>query len=68
MQTQNKPSERVNVKKGTRLIKLTIGLKRPEKGDEGKHDKKIKCRTNPNVADSTTYKIPMAYFRAGIPK
>ena len=43
-------------------------FKRPERGDEGKHDKKIKCRTNPNNADSTTYKIPMAYFRDRTPE
>ena len=53
----------MTAKNGTRLLKPAIGLKRPDKGDEGKHDKKIKCCTNPGEADSTTYKIPMAYFR-----
>ena len=66
--TPSRPVKRVTAKNGTRLLKLTIGLKRPEKGDEGKHDKQIKCRTNPNNADSTTYEISMAYFRARTPK
>ena len=55
----------MNAKNRTRLLKLAIGFQRPEKDDEGKHDKKIKCHTNPNNADSTTYEIPMAYFRDG---
>ena len=66
--TQSKPTERVTAKNGTRLLKPTIGLKRPEKGDEGKHNKRIKCHTNPSDADNTTYKIPMAYFRARTPR
>ena len=36
--------------------------------DEGKHNNKIKCRTKPGDADSTSYKIPMAYFRDGTPE
>ena len=32
------------------------------------HGKKNKYCTNPGEADSTTYKIPMAYFRDGTPK
>ena len=56
------------MKNGTRLLKLTIGLKRPEKGDEGKHEEKTKCCTNPGDVDSNTYKITMAYFRARTPK
>ena len=66
--TQSKHSEITTVKNGTRLLKPAIGLKRPEKADEGKHNKKIKCRTNPGDADSTTCKIPMAYFREGTPE
>ena len=58
----------MTAKNGTRLLKPVIGLKRPEKGDEGTHDEKIKCRTNPNNVDSTTYNIPMAYFRARTPE
>ena len=56
------------MKNETRLLKPAIGLKRPGKGDEGKHDKKIKYLTNPGDADSTTYEITMAYFRAGTPE
>ena len=66
--TPSRPAERVTAKNGTRLLKPAIGLKQPEKGDEGKHVKKVKCRTNPNDADSTTYEIPMAYFRDRTPK
>ena len=66
--THSRKIERMTTKNGTRLLKLAIGLKRPDKGDEGKHDEKIKRRTNPGEVDSTTYKIPMAYFRDGTPK
>ena len=65
---QSRLAKRVTEKRSTRLLKPAIGLKRPEKGDEGKHGEKIKCRTNPNDADSTTYEIPMAYFRERTPK
>ena len=58
----------MTAKNGTRLLKPAIGLKRPARGDEGKHDKKIKRRTNTGEADRTTYEIPMAYFRDGIPE
>ena len=40
MLTQSRPAKRVTGKNGTRLLKPAIGLKRPEKGDEGKHDEK----------------------------
>ena len=66
--TQRKSTKRATAKNKTRLLKLAIGLKQPEKGDEGKFDEKIKCRTNLGDADSTTYKNSMAYFRAGAPK
>ena len=66
--TQRKHSEKASAKNGTRLLKPAIGLKRPEKMDEGKHNKKIKRCTNPSDADSTTYKIPMAYFRNRTPE
>ena len=58
----------MTAKNGTRPLKPAIGLKRPDRGDKSKHDEKIKCRTNPGDADSTTYKIPMAYFRDGTPE
>ena len=58
--TQSKPVKRVTAKNRTRLLKPAIGLKRPEKRDEGKHKEKIKYCTNPGDADSTTDKIPMA--------
>ena len=54
-------------KNGTRLLKPAIGLKRQKK-DEGKHNEKIKCCTNPSNSDSTTYKIHIAYFRDRTPK
>ena len=60
---------RTVARNGIRLLKPAIGLKRPEIKDEGKSaNKKIKCRTNPMDADSTTYKIPMSYFRDGTPE
>ena len=68
--SQSKHSnDRTVAKNGTRLLKPAIGLKRPDKSKEGKQaDKKIKCRTNPVNADSTTYKIPMLYFRDRTPE
>ena len=60
--------KRMTAKNRTRLLKPAIGVKRPDRGDEGKHDKNIKCRTNPGKADSTTYDILMAYFRDGTPE
>ena len=66
--TQRKHSKKQTTKNGTRLLKPDIGLKRPEKKDEGKHDKKIKCHTNPGDADSNTYEITMAYFKDGTPE
>ena len=61
-------TQRTTAKNGTRLLKPAISLRRPEKKDEGKHDEKIKCRTNPGEADSTTYEIPVAYFKDGSPE
>ena len=66
--THSRQIERMIAKNGTRLLKPAIGLKSPDRGDEGKHDKRIKCRTNIGDADTTTYKIPMAYFRNRTPK
>ena len=66
--TDSRQIERMTAKNGTRLLKPAIGFKRPDRGDEGKHDKRIKCRTNIGDADTTTYKIPMAYFRNRTPK
>ena len=61
--------ERITARNGTRLLKPAIGLRRPEQKDEGKNaNEKIKCRTNPTDANSTTYKIPMSYFRDGTPE
>ena len=57
---QIKPTKRATAKNRTRLLNPAVGLKQPEKGDEGKHDKQIKCCTNPGDVDSTTYEIPMA--------
>ena len=57
------------VRNGTRLLKLAIGLKRPEKQGKNKNaNEKIKCQTNPQDTNSTTYKIPMSYFRDGTPE
>ena len=38
--THSRQIERMTVKNGTRLLKPAIGLKRPDRGDKGKHDKK----------------------------
>ena len=65
--THSKHKKKPTTKNRTRLLKLAIGLKRPEKVNEGKHNKKIKCRTNPGDTDNTTYKISMDYFRDGNP-
>ena len=66
--SQSKTIKRATAKNGTRLLKPAIGLRRLKKTYEGKHNEKIKCHTNPGDADSTTYKIPMGYFRDGTPK
>ena len=49
------------------LINPPIGLKRP-KEEAGKYAEKIKCRTNPEDATSTTYNISMVYFKEGTPE
>ena len=66
--THSRHNKRTTAKNSTRLLKPAINLRRPEKGDKGKHDEKINCRTIPGEFASTTYKIPMAYFRDGTPK
>ena len=66
--THSRLVECMTAKNGTRLLKPDIGLKRSDRGDKGKHNEKIKCRPNPNNADSTMYKILMAYFRDGTPE
>ena len=66
--THNRQIERMTAKNDTRLLKLANGLKRPDKGDEGKTNKKINYRTNPGEVDSNIYKIPMAFFRDGTPE
>ena len=66
--THSSKIKRMNAKNGIRLLKPAIGLKRPDRGDKGKYDEKNKCHTNPGDADSTTYEIPMAYFRDRTPK
>ena len=67
--SQSKQGERTTTRHGTRLLKPVIGLPRPEDLEENKSpDEKIKCRTNPTDADSTTYEIPMSYFRNGTPE
>ena len=66
--THSRQIKRMTAKNGTRLLKPAIGLKRLDKGDKGKHNKKIKCCTNPSESESTTYEIPMANFRDGTPK
>ena len=64
---QSKPQERSTTKNGIKLIKPPIGLERP-KQELGKYSEKIKCRTNPADASSTTYDIPMEYFKEGTPE
>ena len=64
---QSKPQERSTTRNGIKLIKPPIGLERP-KQESGKYSEKIKCRTNPTDANSTTYEIPMEYFKEGTPE
>ena len=69
MSTHSKPTQRNTTKNSTRLMIPVIGLERPEdSANAGKFDGKIKCRTNPTDASSTTYKIGMAYFKDGTPE
>ena len=69
MLTHSKPIQRDTTKNGNRLMMPAIGLKRPEdSSDAGKFDEKIKCRTNPTNASSTTYEIGMACFKDGTPE
>ena len=69
MLTQSKPIQKQTTRNGTCLVIPVIGLQRVGKySDAGKFNKKIKCRTNPIYAFSTTYKIGMAYFKDGTPK
>ena len=62
-----KQQEKSTTRNGIKLIKLPIGLERP-KDEAGKYAENIKCRTNPAGATSTTYDIPMEYFKKGIPE
>ena len=65
---QSKPQqERRTTCNGIKIIKPPIGLERP-KQESSKYAKKIKCRTNPADASSTTYNIPMEYFKEGTPE
>ena len=69
MSTHSKPIQRNTTKNGPRLVMPAIGLERPEdSADAGKFDEKIKCRTNPTDASSTTYEIGMDYFKDGTPE
>ena len=55
---------------GYRLVPPPIGLFRPaEKIKDGNYKfEKIKCRTNPGDANSTTYKVALEYFKEGTPE
>ena len=55
---------------GFRLVTPPIGLSRPkEKNKDGIYKfEKIKCSTNPSDANSTTYEVPLEYFKEGTPK
>ena len=48
-------------------IKPPIRLER-SKEDSGEYAEKIKCRTNPANANSTTYGILIMYFKEGTPE
>ena len=63
----SKQQEKSTTRNGIKLIKPPIGLERP-KDKAGKYAEKIKCRTNPADATSTTYNIPMGYFKEGTPE
>ena len=45
--THSRQIERMTAKNRTRLLKPAIGLKRPERGDEGKHDEKLNVVLTP---------------------
>ena len=47
--THSKHDNRPTAKNRTRLLKPSIGLKRPEKRDKGKHDKKLKVVLTPEM-------------------
>ena len=69
MLTHSKPIKKQTTRNGTRLMMPAIGLERLEDlTNAGKLDEKIKCRTNPTNASSTTYKIGMSYFKDGTPE
>ena len=55
---------------GYRLVPPPIGLSRPaEKHTDANYSfEKIKCRTNPGDANSTTYKIQLKYFKEDSPE
>ena len=55
---------------GFRLVTPPIGLSHPaEKNKDGNYEfEKIKCCTNPGDANSTTYEVPLEYFKEGTPK
>ena len=56
--------ERNTTHNGIKLINYPIGLERP-KEEADKYANKIKCQTNPADTTSTTYDIPMVYFKEG---
>ena len=68
MSTHSKPADKNTTRSGTRLVTPAIGLDRPDETEAGKFDEKVKCRTNPGDASSTTYEIGMTYFKEGSPE
>ena len=69
MLTHSKSMDKPTTRNSTRLVTPAIGLERSEKySNAGKFNKKIKCRTNPSNASSTTYKIGMVCFMDGTPE
>ena len=69
MLTHSKPMKKTTTRNSTCLVTPATGLERSEKYvDLGKFDKKMKFRTNPTNASSTTYKIRMEYFKDVTPR
>ena len=53
-----------------RVVTAPIGLSRPSiQINDGHYEfEKIKCRTNPGDPNSTTYEVPLEYFKEGTPE
>ena len=66
--TPSRQAKRVTAKNSTRLLKAAIGLKRPEKGDEGKHDKKLNLVLTLTMRTAPTMIFPWPILGTEPPK